>query len=455
MKTYDALVLGGGTAGTAAARALHAAGAKVALFNDGELGGLCILRGCMPTKTLLHAAHFLHEARHTRTPGVSASGVEFDFAEIMANKDAKVARFKRAKIDGIESAGYEVIDARARFAGEDTVEAGGETYRFTKGAVIATGSVPELPPIPGIEGVRVLSSDDAMFLEKLPDSMLVLGSGAIGLELAQFYARLGTEVHLVSRRRVGLKIDPDVADEMEAFLRAEPNLHLHQPCTPTAIEPSANGVRMTLDGERFVEGACFLAATGRRAAVDDLNLEAAGVRVDGGAIAHGPDMRSSNPRIFVTGDATGEQQLLHVANWEGAIAAANILDPDARREVEQRLTMEVIFTDPPLATLGQTEAVALANGYDPIVSLLRFPETGRAITMDVAHGISKLVADRGTGELLGAQLLGPRADDLIHILSVHMAHRGTAAQLLDMPWYHPTLAEVLLSQARELAAGVG
>jgi len=450
MKTYDALVLGGGTAGTAAAKALHAAGAKVAMFNDGELGGLCILRGCMPTKTLLHAAHFLHEARHTKTPGVSASGVEFDFAAIMANKDAKVARFKRAKIGGIESAGYEVIDARARFAGEDTVEAGGETYRFTKGAVIATGSVPSLPPIPGIEGVKVLTSDDALELSEAPDSMLVLGSGAIGLELAQFYARLGTQVHLVSRRRVGLKIDPDVADEMEAFLRDEPNFHLHQPCTPTAIEQDARGVRMTLDGERTIEASCFLAATGRRAAVDDLNLAAVGVQVERGAIAHGPDMRSSNPRIFVTGDATGERQLLHVANWEGAVAAGNLLDPEAGLEVEQRLHMEVIFTDPPLSTLGLTEAAAREAGHDPVVSLIRFPETGRAITMDVSHGISKLVADRRTGELLGAQLLGPRADDLIHILSVHMYHRGTAAQLLEMPWYHPTLAEVLLSQAREL-----
>lgn len=453
MKTYDALVLGGGTAGTAAARALHAAGAKTAMFNEGELGGLCILRGCMPTKTLLHAAHFLHEARHTRTPGVRATGVEFDFAAIMANKDAKVARFKKAKIDGIEAAGYEVIDARARFAGPDTVEAGGETYRFAKGAVIATGSSPSLPPIPGIEGVNVLTSDDALRLDAPPESMIVLGSGAIGLELAQFYARVGTRVTLVSRRRVGSRVDPDVADAMEAFLRDEPNLELCQPCTPTAIEEDANGVRMTLDEGKVVEGRCFLAATGRRAAVDDLNLSAVGLSP--GDLGVGPDMRSENPRIFVTGDATGDRQLLHVANWEGAVAAANLLDPSAERFVEQRLHMEVVFTDPPLSTIGMTAAAARACGHDVIVSLARWPETGRAITMDVAHGISKIVADRRCGELLGAQIVGPRSDDLIHTLSTHMYHHGTAAQLLEMPWYHPTLTEVFLSQARELAAQVG
>ena len=179
MKTYDVLVLGGGTAGTSAARAARKAGASVAMFNDGELGGLCILRGCMPTKTMLHAAHLRHEAEHHRTPGIAHESLAADFAEVMRNKDAKVARFKHAKIAGIEKGGYDVIDAYAKFAGQDRVEADGQLYRFTKGAVIATGSVVNVPPIPGVEDVPYWTSDDVMALTERPDSVIVIGSGAI------------------------------------------------------------------------------------------------------------------------------------------------------------------------------------------------------------------------------------------------------------------------------------
>jgi len=153
MQDFDVLVLGGGTAGTAAAKAAVLAGAHTAMFNDGELGGLCILRGCMPTKTMLHAAHLRHEAEHHRTPGIAHATLAADFAAVMRNKDAKVARFKNAKISGIENGGYEVIDARARFTGPDTVEAGGKAYRFTKGAVIAVGSTITEPGIPGLAEV--------------------------------------------------------------------------------------------------------------------------------------------------------------------------------------------------------------------------------------------------------------------------------------------------------------
>ena len=175
MHTYDVIVLGGGSAGTSAAATAHRAGAEVAMFNKGELGGLCILMGCMPTKTMLHAAHLVHEAGHHETPGVGHTEPTIGFAEVMANKDAKVARFKNAKLRGIEKAGYEVIDAYARFQGEDTVVAdNGESYRFTKGAVIATGSDPVIPPIAGIEEVPVWTSDDVLNVLNLREFAIVV-----------------------------------------------------------------------------------------------------------------------------------------------------------------------------------------------------------------------------------------------------------------------------------------
>jgi len=458
MQTYDVLILGGGTAGTAAAKAAVQAGARTAMFNDGELGGLCILRGCMPTKTMLHAAHLRHEAEHHRTPGIGNETLSSDFQAVMANKDVKVARFKNAKISGIESGGYEVIDARARFSGPDTVEAGGKSYRFTKGAVIAVGSVITQPPIPGMEDVPFWTSDDVMALTECPESVAVIGSGAIGLELAQFLSRMGTRAELISRRPVFADWGSSVIEEMEKALAEEPNFTNHAPGTPVSVCKTEDGVAIEIEtesGTKTIHAQHLLVAAGRRAAVGGLNLELAGVEMDRHQVKAEPDMRTTNSKVFVAGDASGERLLLHVANWEGVAAgqgAAGIANVPA---VERRLNMGIVFTDPPLATVGMTEADAKADGIPVLVAEARFPQTGRAITMDVAHGVMRLVANAANGEILGAQILGPRADDIIHAVSAVMYYRGSAADMLKMPWYHPTLSEVLLGLAREISGQTG
>jgi pyruvate/2-oxoglutarate dehydrogenase complex dihydrolipoamide dehydrogenase (E3) component len=450
---YDVLVLGGGTAGSAAAEAAHRTGARVAMFNDGELGGLCILRGCMPTKTLLHAAHLAHRAGHARTDGIRLGGAEVDFAAVMANKDAKVERFKRAKIAEIEGGGYEVIDARALFTGPDTVAVGDETYRFTRGAVIATGSVPAVPPIPGLDGVPYMTSDDVLRLTERPESILAMGSGAVGLELCQFLARMGTRVTLVSRRRVFEKIDPILADEMEKVLNAEPDFDLIQPIRPVGVRRRDDKVEFDLEDGRRVAAGALLLATGRSALLEGLGLSAAEVEVRDGRVVCGDDMRTSNRRIFVAGDATGEEMILHIASQEGRVAGLNAAAGKVVEHVDRRLDMRVVFTDPPLAILGLTEPQARREGRAIVTAQIRFPETGRAITQDVQHGLCKFVAGAERGEILGAQILGPRADDLIHTLAAILYYRGTAADMLSMPWYHPTLSEVFLSLAREIEEG--
>jgi pyruvate/2-oxoglutarate dehydrogenase complex dihydrolipoamide dehydrogenase (E3) component len=455
MQDFDVLVLGGGTAGTAAAKAAVQAGARTAMFNDGELGGLCILRGCMPTKTMLHAAHLRHEAEHHRTPGIAHGTLAADFAAVMANKDVKVARFKKAKISGIESGGYQVIDARARFTGPDTVEAGGKSYRFTKGAVIAVGSNISVPPFPGLENVPYWTSDDIMALTECPESVAVIGSGAIGLELAQFLARMGTRVELISRRPVFADWGGPFVEEMANALADEPNFTNHAPGTPVQISKTDDGVAVeieTANGTHTVQAQHLVVAAGRKAAVAELGLDQVGVEMDGRRVKAGPDMQTTHPNIYVAGDATGDRLLLHVANWEGAAAgmgAAGVADVAA---VERRLNMSVVFTDPPLATVGLTETQAQAEGINTIVAEARFAQTGRAITMDVAHGVIQLVANADRGEIIGAQILGPRADDIIHAVSAVMYYRGTAKDMLEMPWYHPTLSEVLLGLAREIQA---
>ena len=464
MKTYDVLVIGGGTAGTQAASQAQAAlgpgGGRVAMFNKGELGGLCILRGCMPTKTMLHAGHLVHEAAHHHTPGVGHGELAVDFAAVMANKDAKVARFKAAKLGGIERGGYEVIDAYARFAGPDTVVTDtGETYRFTKGAVLASGSDPVVPPIEGVEEVRAAGlywdSDDVMGMTERPGSAIVLGGGAIGLELGLFLARMGTRVHMANRSRFYSKIDPDLADEMEAILDAEPNLTRVAPLRSLGLSVEGGRVhyRIEVDGEeRVLEADVFVGAVGRAPRVEDMGLEAAGVEVERGVVRHDAAMCTTNPRVFVAGDATGDELLLHVANWEGKAAGLGAAGVPGDHAVERRLAMSVVFTDPPMAEIGMSAKSAEAAGIPVVTAKAHFASTGRAITMDVQHGVWKLVAHAETGELLGSQILGPRADDLVHTISTAMYYHGTAQDLLEMPWYHPTLTEVGLGLARELVA---
>ncbi|MDG1498514.1 MAG: FAD-dependent oxidoreductase [Planctomycetota bacterium] len=461
MKTYDVLVIGGGTAGTAAASAAVAAlgeDARVGLFNKGELGGLCILRGCMPTKTMLHAGHLVHEAAAHHTPGIGHGELSIDFSAVMANKDAKVARFKRAKLGGIANGGYEVIDAFARFAGPDTIEAEGELYQFTRGAVFSPGSEVATPPIPGIENVTVWDSDDVMNIKEVPESAIVMGGGAIGLELGLFLARMGCKTIQANRSRIFSKLDAELADEMEAVLRSEPNMELVAPFSAKEIEHKDGKVHLHLDtedGPRTLVAKHFVAATGRNARLENMGLEAAGVAFERGRVQCDGSMRTTNPRVFVAGDATGKDLLLHIANWEGKAAGNGAAEVPGDHTVETRLHMTAIFTDPPLATIGITEAEGLAAGIPLVTASAKLAETGRAITMDVQHGLWKMVAHRETGELLGCQILGPRADDIIHIISTAMFYRGTAADLLKMPWYHPTISEVGLSLARQLAAQVG
>ncbi len=450
---YDVIVLGGGSAGTKAASVASAAGARTLMINDGELGGLCILRGCMPTKALLHCAELYEEMRHLEPLGLAVEGRSFDFPKIMARKAAKVARFKRAKLAGIERSAYEVLDARARFVGPDCVEAGGQRYRAGRGYVLATGSVPHRLPIPGLDSIEVMSSDEVMRLETLPRSLVVQGAGPIGLELAWFFARFGVEVTLVNRSPLLSKVDAEFTPLVSAAFLEHPGSALHVGASIERVAPCDGGIRFSLevDGEaREVVAERFLSAVGRTANLAGLGLEAAGIAVEGGKVVHDAGMRTSNERVWVAGDATGSYQILHLANQEGAVAGANAVG--GNEEQDYRLKMEVIFTDPPFASVGLTEPEARALGLELAVARKNFAEQGRGIVMETRHGRAKLLADKASGELVGCQIFGPRADDMIHVAAALMHFRGSFRDIAAMPWYHPTLTESFIELGRQLAA---
>lgn len=458
MSDYDVIVVGGGSAGSSAAMSSANAGAHTAMVNDGELGGLCILRGCMPTKSMLAAAHALHEAKDLGQFGVDLHGqVKADFARIMARKDGHVARFKQAKVSSIEAAPYEVIEGRGSFAPGGALDVNGRKITAAS-YVIATGSTATSLPIPGIDQVPVLTSDSVMRLESQPSRLIVQGAGAIGLELGQFFARIGTEVLLVNRSPLLSKLDAECGAELSRVFDAEPGFEACVPGRVERLRPSAGGLVADIrcgERTRTFEADAILMATGRKAALENIGLEHAGLSVENDRLAFDRRMCTSNPTIFIAGDSTSDSQILHIANQEGHVAGHNAAlvalgkaETDFR-QMDYRIRMAMIFTDPPYADVGITEAAARANGLNIVVGRAEIPKTGRAITMGARHGLWKMIVDCTSREIIGATLLGLRADDIAHVVSVMMFHRTRVDQVLEMPWYHPTLSEVIIDLARD------
>jgi pyruvate/2-oxoglutarate dehydrogenase complex dihydrolipoamide dehydrogenase (E3) component len=458
MPDYDVIVIGGGTAGSAAARSAREAGARVAMINDGELGGLCILRGCMPTKAMLASSHLLHEARHASSAlGLRLEGeIRPDFPTIMERKERLVRRFQQAKIRSIEAQDYDVLFGRARFSEDGDVELDGRRLEARR-YVVATGSEPFMLPIPGLEDAPVLTSDDVMRLTTPPRKLVVQGAGPIGLELGQFFARIGTEVVQVNRSPLLARLDPACGRALQGVLDAEPNLTLIAPGRIDRIRRDGGEITFEIsdgEGRRFEQVAdALLMAAGRRALLDRLGLEDLGVERHGHGLVHDLRMRTTHPRIFVAGDATGQHQILHLANQEGRVAGRNAAGVEPPERMDYRLKMGVIFTDPPFAQVGMNEEQARAEGLPLAVAEVDVPNTGRALTMGVGHGLWRMFVDAETGEILGSSILAPRADDIIHSVAAMMRYRGKAQDIATMPWYHPTLSELMMDLGRQLTSG--
>jgi dihydrolipoamide dehydrogenase len=455
---FDVAIIGGGSAGYAAARTAASAGLKTMVIEGGkEVGGLCILRGCMPTKALLYAAEVMHLAGHTGLWGIRAQKVSFDFAKVMARKNTLIQDFADYRRQQLADGKFKFIRANVRFVDSQTVELSNGKKLTAKNFIIATGSNVAPPPLPQLRETGCLTSDDALALKRLPKSLIVLGGGPIACEFAQFFARFGVKVTLIQRSEHILKeFDPDAAAEIEKVFRRE---DIEVFTGTKLIGARRKGRLKTLSFQHkgktvSISAGEILFALGRVPNTSSLSLDQAGVATDGGRIMANEFMQTSAPHIYTAGDCTGPHEIVHVAVQQGEIAAHNIANPNLPRRMDYRLLISVVFTEPQVAFVGLTEKDAKARGIPFLAASHPFNDHGKSLIMDAKDGFVKLLAEPKSGEILGGACVGPVGGELIHEIVTAMAKRMTVHELAATPHYHPTLAEIWTYPAEELAGQI-
>lgn len=452
---YDVAIIGGGSAGYAAARTCASGGRKTVVIEGGEeVGGLCILRGCMPTKALLYGAEVFHLVRHAQMFGVVGDVPTIDFPVLMARKNRLIKDFADYRVKQLTSGRFEFIRAHARFTDPHTVELSDGKKITAEYFVVSTGSRIAPSPFASLDEVGYLTSDDALELDHLPKSLIVLGGGAVAVEFAQFFCRLGTRVTLIQRSPHILKEEEVEAGEViEKVFRHEnmtvfTNTHLHAAWK----EGGLKGVSFVQNGQTIrVAAEQILYALGRTPNTRDLGLENAGVVLDLDRFMTNSQMQSNVPHIFGAGDCTGMYEIVHIAIQQGEIAAYNILHPAHHRAIDYRLLISVIFTEPQVARVGLTEREAKQEKIPYLAASYPFNDHGKSMIMEALDGFVKLLANPETGEILGGTCVGPVGGELIHEIVAAMQKRMTVHELAAMPHYHPTLAEIWTYPAEELA----
>ena len=456
MKTYDFIAIGGGSAGFNAARVAVSLGLKTAIVDGArELGGLCILRGCMPSKTLLYMADVLHLAQKAKTFGLRIPSARADMKAIHARKKKIIAEFARYRLTALRSGKFELIRAHARFLDAHTLELSNGTRVRAKKILIGTGSKVSVPPVPGLADVPCWTSDDVLDLDFVPKSVIVLGGGIVACELAQFLRRIGARVTLVQRSPNILRDHSPEASVVvqQAFVDEGIELFAGTQLKRVSHDRRGFAVEFTHDGKKVTRRSAHLFnALGREPNVAPLNLAAAGVATrPGGRIVTNRWQQTTAAHIYAAGDCAGPAEIVHIAIQQGELAARHAAGVKGLKRVDYSLLLNVVFTDPQLATIGVHEKSLEADGKPFLTASYPFNDHGKSILMDANYGYVKVIAEPKRGRILGAEIVGKDAGELIHAFSGPLAMKATVFDLLRAPWYHPTLAEIITYPLEEIA----
>jgi pyruvate/2-oxoglutarate dehydrogenase complex dihydrolipoamide dehydrogenase (E3) component len=396
----------------------------------------------------------MHLVSHPEPWGIRAADVRFDFAQVMARKNALIKDFADYRRQQLIKGKFEFLRASARFADSHTLELSTGDKLTAANFVIATGSVVAHSPLPQLEDVGYLTSDTALNLSRLPKSLIVLGGGPVAVEFAQLFARFHVRVIQVQRSAHVLpKLDDDATGELEKVFRRE-GIELHTGTKLLDARRVEDGKEVAFEhkGQTVrVRTEEILFALGRVPNIASLGLEGIGVRVEGRRIATNAQMQTSLPHIYAAGDCTGLHEIVHIAIQQGEVAAHNLAHPDHMKPMDYRLLTEVIFTDPQIAVVGLTEKSARVANRPYLAASYPFNDHGKSLIMEAKDGFVKLLADPASGEIIGGCCVGPVGGELIHEIIAAMHKCMTVHELAAMPHYHPTLAEIWTYPAEELA----
>ena len=462
MRAYDFVVIGGGSAGYAGARTAHSLGLKTAVIDGADqLGGLCILRGCMPSKTLLESARRYRMIRNAGEFGLSSGHSAFDVSKIIARKRRLISGFSDYRSGQLQDGRFDLLRGAAEFAGHHTLVVtapdGSSSCIESKTILIATGSAISFPSVPGLAESGCLTSDDLLDRESLPESLVVLGGGPVGLEMASYARAFGSKVTVIQRSPQILRgADREAAEALADGMRRD-GVEIFTGTKLLRIERSENLGRVIFQHEgreKSAAGMEVLNALGRQAVIPD----GLPVETENGKISVSLSQQTSLPHIFAAGDVCSPLEVVHVAIQQGEIAARNAArlikaNAEPMETMDYRLNLFAVFTEPGFATVGATEEELAAKGIPFRSAKYPFDDHGKSLVMGETTGFVKLIVDARSGEILGASIVGPEAAELIHEIVVAMRFHATAADLATTPHYHPTLSEIWTYPAEELIEG--
>lgn len=450
--TPDICIIGGGAAGLSAAAGAAAFGVETVLIEQGEMGGECLNTGCIPSKALVAAARRAKDVRTTSRFGLEATLAPIDFAAVMDGVRKPIAAIApQDSAERFERLGVRVIRAAARFRDQETLEAGGFLIRARR-FVLATGSSPAIPPIPGLTSVPYLTNETIFSLRERPEHLVVLGGGASGIEFAQAFARLGTQVTLVERHAILAREDSDAVDAVRQGLLAD-GVCLLESTAVAAISASDPGMVLDLQGEgRSDRLPCshLLLATGRHARVEGLGLEAAGVKVGERGVVVKPDLRTTNPRIFAIGDVLGTDQFTHAASAEAGRVLQSILFRLPARAPSLPMPRSIL-AEPELVQIGLTQEEAHEQGLLRRVTRTEFADNDAAVAGQSAEGFVKVMLGR-RGRVLGVTIVGRDASQMAGFWSLALARRLRLSAFRSLILPYPSLADTAKKMALAEAA---
>ncbi|MCI8993518.1 MAG: dihydrolipoyl dehydrogenase [Eubacterium sp.] len=447
MIKYETAVIGGGPGGYIAAIRSAQLGKKTVIFEKRDMGGTCLNRGCIPTKTLLHSAELYAELGTAKKLGIRVDQYDFDYKKMAKRKDKVVKTLKSGVENLVQGHGAAAVNAEAVLVDAHTIKAGDELYE-AENIILASGSVPANIPIPGADKPGVVNSDGVLSMETCPDSVVIVGGGVIGIEFATLFSDLGKKVTIIEMLpSILFGNEPDICCTMAGIL-TDRGVAIHTDAKVLEIQDGLT-VKFEKDGAVMeAAGQMVIMAAGRRPDTAGLGLDAAGVETERGFVKTDAEMRTSVPNIYAIGDITGKMQLAHVATAQGIVAAHNAAGE--HQHMNYDAVPGCIYSTPEIATVGLTEEKAVANGYEVKTGRFNVSGNGRSLAINCQDGFSKVVTDAKTGKILGCHLIAPHATEMIAEATLAIRQNLSVEQVGETIHAHPTVSEIIMEAAHDV-----